>query len=263
MLNSLPVEISSASERKLRMADTSLNADSQPKTGPAAEVDSALLDAELFVKYKAPERAIKRLKTALERNPRSIPLRERLREIAASHKHPDEAARQGLALASLYIERDDFDSAYDRLLEAKQLDPRINVAKGLEAIRRARRPDVQPSPVAQAERELRREYVTLAGDLAAVSLFDAIQVVENAKLTGALILSSDAQSGRVLFNDGRIVDAEAAGSKGNLAFRHIVEMTNGSFEFQKSPQLFPVVLQAVSNTNLILDTLQQLDEAKA
>ena len=242
------------------MVDTLSSTDSQTNAAPA-EVDSALLDAELFVKYKAPERAIKRLKTALERNPRSIPLRERLREIAASNKHLDEAARQGLALASLYIERDDFDSAYDRLLEAKQLDPRINVAKGLEAIRKARRPDLQPSAASLAERELKREYVTLAGDLGSVSLFDAIQVVENAKLTGTLILSSDAQAGKVLFNEGKIVDAEAAGAKGTLAFRHIVEITNGSFEFQKSPQLFPITLQAVSNTNLILDTLQQLDEA--
>jgi tetratricopeptide (TPR) repeat protein len=242
------------------MVDTLSSSDTQTNAAPA-EVDAALLDAELFVKYKAPDRAIKRLKTALERNPRSIPLRERLREIAASHKHLDEAARQGLALASLYIERDDFDSAYDRLLEAKQLDPRINVAKGLEAIRKARRPDLQPTAAAVAERELKREYVTLAGDLGSVSLFDAIQVVENAKLTGTLILSSEAQAGKVLFNEGKIVDAEAAGAKGTLAFRYIVEITNGSFEFQKSPQLFPIALQAVSNTNLILDTLQQLDEA--
>ena len=127
------------------MVDTlsSTDTDTQAKAGPSGEVDAALLDADLFVKYKAPERAIKRLKTALERNPRSIPLREALREIAASHKHSDEAARQDLALASLYIERDDFDNAYDRLLEAKQLDPRINIAKGLDAIRKARRPDLQ------------------------------------------------------------------------------------------------------------------------
>lgn len=243
------------------MVDTLSNTDTQAKAGPAGEVDSALLDAELFVKYKAPERAIKRLKAALERNARSIPLRERLREIAASHKHQDEAARQNLALASLYIERDDFDSAYDRLLEAKQLDPRINVAKGLEAIRKARRPDLQQPAAATTERALKREYVTLAGDLASISLFDAIQVIENAKLTGVLILLGDAQSGRVCFNEGRIVDADAAGSNGNLAFRHIVEITNGSFEFQKSTRDFPVTLHAVSNTNLILDALQQLDEA--
>ena len=207
------------------MIQTSSETDSQAKAGPAGEVDSALLDAELFVKYKAPERAIKRLKTALERNPRSIPLRERLREIAAGHKHTDEAARQDLALASLYIERDDFDSAYDRLLEAKQLDPRINVAKGLEAIRKARRPDLQAPVVTAPSPESKRGYVTLAGDLAAISLFDAIQVIENAKLTGALNLNSETQNGRVLFNDGRIVDAEAAGSKAGtkeVAFDTIV-----------------------------------------
>ena len=89
------------------------------------EVETAILDAELFIKYGSPDRAMKRLKTALESSPRSIRLRERMREIAASHKQPQEAARHCLALASLYIERDDFDAAHDRLLEAKQLDNRI------------------------------------------------------------------------------------------------------------------------------------------
>jgi hypothetical protein len=42
---------------------------------------------------------------------------------------------------SLYIGREEFDLAYDRLQEAKLLDPRVSVAPGLEAIRRARRPD--------------------------------------------------------------------------------------------------------------------------
>src|SRR3954468_23305751 len=110
------------------------------------DVETALLDAELFLKYQAPERAIKRLRTALERSPRSIALRERLREISAS-RHPEEAARQCLALASLYIERDELQIAHDRLLEAKNLDPRISIAPGLDAIRRARRPAAQqPEP---------------------------------------------------------------------------------------------------------------------
>src|SRR5687768_7323422 len=114
------------------------------------EIDAALLDAELFLKYKSIDRAIKRLRTALDRNARSIRLRERMREICAGHKQPEEAARQCLALASLYIEREDFDSAHDRLLEAKQLDERINIATGLEAIRRARRPDLKPAPAPEA-----------------------------------------------------------------------------------------------------------------
>jgi len=225
-----------------------------------SEADSALLDAELFLKYQAPERAIKRLRSALEDSPRSIALRERLREICISQKQTEEAARQCLALARLYVEREEFDSAYDRLLEAKQLDARINIAGGLEAIRRARRPDLRPeaTPAARSDRPL----VTLAGDLAAVSVFDAIQVLENAKLNGTLLLSNDNQSGTVYFNDGRIVDAESGGATGEEAFRRVCEITNGSFEFQKSAGEFPARINALSNTNLILDTLRQLDEAK-
>lgn len=224
------------------------------------EVEAALLDADLFVKYKAPERALKRLRTALERNSRSIPLRERLREVYINHKHSEEAAKQCLALASLYIERDDFDTAYDRLLEAKQLDERINIASGLEAIRRARRPDLKPTPAPEANFEQR--HFTLAGDLSAVSIFDAIQVIENARLSGVLTLSGKTLEGRVLFNDGRIVDAESDGETADYAFRRVVEINSGTFEFQKTAEPYPIKIQASSNTNLILDTLRVLDESK-
>jgi hypothetical protein len=226
----------------------------------ASEVDTALLDAELFLKYKSPDRALGRLNAALKENPRSIPLRERIREVCIAQKQNGEAARQCLALASLYIERDDFDHAYDRLLEAKQLDARINIAGGLEAIRRARRPDLRPDAApAQAHQS---HFATLAGDLTAINVFDAIQLIENAKLTGSLTLTNETQSGRVLFNDGRIVDTESAGATGEAGFRQIVEITTGGFEFQKSAEGFPETIQALSNTNLILDTLRQLDEGK-
>jgi hypothetical protein len=226
-----------------------------------SEVDSALLDAELFLKYKAPERAYKRLRAALESNPRSIALRERLREIAITQKQKEEAARHCLSLAGLYTERDEFDAAYDRLLEAKQLDPRLNIAAGLEAVRRARRPDLKPeaTPIARSQRV---DYVTLAGDLAVINVFDVIQVIENAKIGGSLELNSGSQSGRILFNEGRIVDAESAGATGEDGFKKIVEITSGSFQFQKSNNEFPVRITAATNTNLILDTLRHLDESK-
>jgi tetratricopeptide (TPR) repeat protein len=226
-----------------------------------SEVDNALLDAELFIKYQAPARAIKRLRTALVGNPRSIILRERLREICIAQQEKNEAAQQCLALARLYVEREDFDDAYDRLLEAKRLDPRINIAGGLEAIRRARRPDLRPE-AAPAQPSERGPLVTLAGDLTAINVFDAIQVIENARLTGTLTLSNDTQSGRVLFNDGQIVDAAAGEATGELGFRQIVEITTGGFEFQKSDTGFPATIQAASNTNLILDALRQFDEEK-
>lgn len=243
------------------MQDTKPIPDAQPSREaavPEGEIETALLDADLFIKYKAPERAIKRLRTALERHPRSIRLRERLREVAEANKHPEESARQCLALASLYIERDEFDTAYDRLLEAKGLDPRISIASGLEAIRRARRPDLSPSGVAAGRRD-----VTLAGDLSLISLFDAIQVIENTRLTGVLVITGEHNAGRIFFNDGRIVDAETEEQMGEDAFQKTVEMTSGIFDFARSAQPFPAKIKAASNTNLMLDTLRRLDEESA
>ena len=224
------------------------------------EVETALLDAELFVKYGSPERAFKRLRTALEHSPRSIPLRERMHEIAAAHKHPQEAARQCLALASLYIERDDFDIAYDRLLEAKQLDSRISIAGGLEAIRRARHPERADAAVPEPQPSAAPRSVTLAGDLTAITIFDAIQAIENSRLTGVLRIDNSTQTGRVLFNEGQIVGAESGELKAEDGFRQLVEATGGTFDFEKSAQAFPVTINSASNTNLILDSLRLADE---
>jgi hypothetical protein len=225
-----------------------------------SEIETALLDAELFMKYQAVDRAIKRLRTALEVNSRSIKLRERLREICISQKQVEEAARQCLALASLYIEREDFDSAHDRLLEAKQLDQRINITKGLEAIRLGRRPDLKSTPAPEAYFE--RKHFTLAGDLSAISVFDAIQVIENARLNGVLAISGSDHEGQVNFNEGVIVDASCDDEIAYRGFQKVVEITAGTFEFQKTAEQFPVKIQAPSNTNLILDTLRLLDEKK-
>jgi hypothetical protein len=225
------------------------------------DVETALLDAELFIKYHALERAVRRLRIAIERSPRSIQLRERLREITQT-KFPADAARQCLALASLYIEREELQTAHDRLLEAKNLDPRISIAPGLDAIRRARRPQLQQSETTTERLVVERPKSTFSGDLASVSIFDTVQVIENSRLTGTLAIISDARSGRVFFNEGRIVGAETGETTGVSAFRKVVELTSGTFDFEKSVKEFPVTINAASNTNLILDSLRQLDEEK-
>jgi tetratricopeptide (TPR) repeat protein len=226
------------------------------------ETEAALLDAELFLKYAAPERAIRRLREALELSPHSLHLRERLREIAVSLRHLEEAARHCLALAKLYIERDDLEMARERLLEAKQLDPRLSIAAGLEAIRRAQTPKTYAGAHQAQAQPAQRSNATLSGDLSAISIFDIVQVLENARLTGPLSIESEAHTGRVLFNEGRIVDAETEEAHGQDAFRKLVEVTVGFFEFEKTAQGFPVNINAASNTNLILDSLRQLDEEK-
>jgi hypothetical protein len=223
-------------------------------------VEAALLDADLFVKYKAPHRAIGRLHEAIAHYPRSIVLREKLREVAVISQQPAEGARQCLALVTLYISRENFEAAHERLLEAKHIDPRINIAPGLEAIRRARRPDLPQVNAATARPEMRRTEIILAGDLSTVSLFDAVQVIENSRLTGGLILESGERKGRVLFNEGRIVGAEFVDKQELEAFRLIVELTNGTFDFHRASEEFPITINAQSNTTLILEALRRQDE---
>ena len=230
---------------------------------PFTEVslESVLLDADLFVKYSSPEKAFSLLRESLERSPRSIPLREKMRDICVKQRNLDEAARQCLALVSLYIGREDFDLAYDRLQEAKLLDPRISVAPGLEAIRRARRPDFSPTRDRTPQKV--RTDCTFAGNLGYVSIFDAVQVIENAKMTGLLVLKSDMHLANVSFNEGKIVDAECNAHNGVTAFREIIEIDEGTFEFSVSDHEFPVIISVSSNTNFLLDVLTELDHERA
>ena len=237
----------------------------QPATNTApfteASVESILLDAELFVKYRSPEKAFSLLRECMERSPRSIAIREKMREICISQKNLDEAAKQCLALVSLYIGREDFDVAYDRLQEAKLLDPRISVAPGLEAIRRARRPDFAVTRDKSPQKI--RTDLTFAGNLAYVSIFDAVQVIENSRMTGLLVIKSDLHLASVSFNEGKIVDAEANGHNGTKAFREIIEINSGTFEFSTSETEFTVVINVSSNTNFLLDVLTELDNERA
>ncbi len=232
-------------------------------TAPVSEstIESVLLDADLFVKYSSPEKAFELLRSSLERSPRSISLREKMRDICVRQKNLNEAAKQCLALVSLYIAREDFDLAYDRLQEAKLLDPRISVAPGLEAIRRARRPDFALDRDKTPKKV--RTDVTFAGNLGYVSIFDAVQVIESAKMTGLLVIKADLHLANVAFNEGKIVDAECNGSNGAKAFRDIIEINSGTFEFSTSENEFPVVIVVSSNTNFLLDVLTELDNERA
>lgn len=224
-------------------------------------IESVLLDADLFVKYRAPEKAFILLRETIERSPRSIALREKLRDISIKQKNLNEAAKQCLALVTLYIAREEFDTAYDRLQEAKLLDPRISVAPGLEAIRRARRPEF----AAERDRSPQkvRTDVTFAGNLGFVSIFDAVQIIENAKMTGLLVIKSEMFLANVSFNEGKIVDAECNGRHGTVAFKEIIEVNSGTFEFNIADSEFPVVINIASNTNFLLDMLTELDNERA
>jgi hypothetical protein len=75
-----------------------------------------------------------------------------------------------------------------------------------------------------------------------------------------MTLQNATQTGKVFFNDGQIVGSECGTLVAYEAFRQIVEITSGIFDFEKSVQPFPITIEAASNTNLILDSLRQVDE---
>ncbi|MBK7705852.1 MAG: hypothetical protein IPJ30_08730 [Acidobacteria bacterium] len=49
-------------------------------------IESILLDADLFVKYRSPEKAFQLLRDSIDRSPRSIALREKMRDICINQK---------------------------------------------------------------------------------------------------------------------------------------------------------------------------------
>ena len=224
-------------------------------------VETVLIDADLFAKYKSPEKAFKLLLDAIERNPQSIALREKMREIANVHGNTDKAAKQCLALASLYIRSSNLDLADDRLREANYLDPRISIVSGLEAIRIARARIQSGNDLGKPVEKTRK--AVLSGDIAHISIFDIVEVIENAFLTGLLILKPEKQVISILFNNGKIVDAEAGGLEPVAAFRRITETNEGEFEFVISEEKFPEVVVVKSNKDFLLSSAASLEAVKA
>ena len=131
----------------------------------------------------------------------------------------------------------------------------------LEAIRRARRPDFATTRDRSPQKV--RTDTTFAGNIGYVSIFDAVQVIENAKMIGLMVLKSDLHLATVSFNEGRIVDAECNGRNGTPAFRDIIEINSGTFEFSTAENEFAVIINVSSNTNFLLDVLTELDNERA
>jgi len=215
--------------------------------------ESAMIDAELLVKYRMINRAVDALERAIDTMPRHIGLREKLREILIDAGRRDQAAQQCLALASLHISAGDLERANERLLEAKKLDPRVSVTGPLRDTRGGHAPTSSSPPSMQPQK-------VLSGNLCDVNLFDIVQIVENGRLTGTLLITSTAATGEIYFNEGQIVGSKVGSESGTNALAHLLGAEDGSFEFGKSAREFDRTIQATSNTALILDMLRAKDE---
>ncbi|HET9529483.1 MAG TPA: DUF4388 domain-containing protein [Blastocatellia bacterium] len=214
--------------------------------------ESAIIDAELLVKYRMLNRAVETLERAIDSAPRHVGLREKLREILIDAGRRDQAAQQCLALASLHISAGDLERANERLLEAKRLDPRVSVTGQLRDTTRRSEP--------YAERPGSRAQKVLYSQLADINLFDIIQILENSRLTGALVIQSSASEGEIYFSEGQIVGSKSGLDTGVKALSKLTGAVDGTCEFEKSTGQYERTIQSTSNTALILDLLRAKDE---
>jgi tetratricopeptide (TPR) repeat protein len=228
------------------------------------DIESVILDAELLIKYNMPERGIAALEQAVDYKPESIRLREKLRDLYLERGQADLAASQYLALSGLYVRAGNFDEANRCLLEARQLNPRVTVTLRMQELKRLEQGRTRgtgqlKAPAAAAPAPQPR--ATLSGNLSDVSIFDIVQILENNHLTGILSVRKPELSGRVYFTEGLIVNAAVRDTSGLEAFRQLAQDANGGFfVFEKSQVGFARVIQASSNTSLILDLLREYDE---
>jgi hypothetical protein len=225
------------------------------------DVEGALIDADLLMKYRLVNRAIETLQEALKASPRSAPLREKLREIYVDTSRNSDAAQECMDLATLYIAQDKLELANERLLEAKRLDPRVSITARLRQLEGSGRSAPAPGPPGSPVSAKSAKSIT--GDLADINIFDIVQILENSRMTGALTIRSDRLNGSIFFNDGRVVDAVMGQHVGMEAFGQLIDCADGQFEFEKSSSRFQQRIEVSSNTSLILDVLREKDEARA
>jgi hypothetical protein len=229
-----------------------------PDPGPhGIDVEGAIIDADLLVKYRLVNRAIESLQDAIKAAPRHVGLREKLREIFIDSNRLSDAAQMCMDLSSLYIAAEKFELANERLLEAKRLDPRVSITARLNQLESGRGSGaVQPDVVRAGGPK------SITGDLSDISIFDIVQILENSRMSGALALRSGTRSGNVYFNEGQVVDAVYGQKIGLDAFAELVDFGTGQFEFEKSPTRFQQRIESTSNTSLILDILREKDETR-
>jgi tetratricopeptide (TPR) repeat protein len=229
------------------------------------DVEGAIIDADLLVKYRLVKRALETLQEAIKSAPRNIALREKLREIFIDTNAQSDAAQQCMDLAALYVASDKLELANERLLEAKRLDPRVSVTARLVNLESGGSKSSAPAPgvhAAQPRAAQSGSSKSITGDLADINIFDIVQILENSRMTGTLTLSALTLAGNIYFNEGLVVDAVIGQEVGNAAFAELIDLNEGQFEFEKSPTEFRKRIDVGSNTSLILDVLREKDEAR-
>ncbi|MBI3649680.1 MAG: DUF4388 domain-containing protein [Acidobacteria bacterium] len=107
------------------------------------------------------------------------------------------------------------------------------------------------------------EAPLLMGNFAVINLFDVIQMIENNRVTGTLLIRSPHVTGEIYFNEGLIANAKSGGNYGTAALYKFLDLKRGHFELKKNYRDHTPALHPVSNTGLLLDLLTSREENRA
>lgn len=129
---------------------------------------------------------------------------------------------------------------------------------------------IEGKPFSNTESESQGEVATnwnstdlLVGNFEIVSMLDVVQILENNRLSGVLVVTSPAVSGEIHFNGGQIVGAQSGSKSGLAGLKRFLDVTEGTFEFKRCDVQLPPTINAPSNRSIMIDLLRIKDEDAA
>jgi tetratricopeptide (TPR) repeat protein len=96
---------------------------SAPPFQPATSTRKAIVDAEAFQKLGLLDKAVEALHIALEMDPNSIPIREKLREILVDAGEREAAIEETLNIAIIHLHNQDVAQAHPLIQEVLEIEP--------------------------------------------------------------------------------------------------------------------------------------------
>ena len=227
-----------------------------------AAIEDAMVEVELFMKYRLPQSASAALESVLIKFPGSTDARWKLAELYYEQQHFQKSAEQLLLISDLYANMGEKDFAHSTLQRIKQIYPECPQLEVKLAIYNQNQQPTKPEPVANSKGEPAKTLLCmapLAGDLRDISLFDIIQALEKNDVTGVIHIYGAEANGNLYLNGGLLVNAVCGELKGKTAFKRFAEVTEGFFELEKSPVEFYAAIHSNSNAQLILEVFADSD----
>ncbi|MFI5301040.1 MAG: tetratricopeptide repeat protein, partial [Polyangiales bacterium] len=127
----------------------------KPPQRKAPSIVEVMANADAFRKVKLFSKALTTLRIGLDLDPRSVPVRERIRDILIETGETDQAIAEMVTLSTILVEDNDLEGAYDNLawiLEAEEGHPQAT--RLMEQVQRLAHPDeeIEPAEEIQAGR---------------------------------------------------------------------------------------------------------------